>query len=89
MKQFLSKTINVVFGKSTRGYTAEQLSGATLDSHLPDCDGFDGHPLFGSDLLCEHEEESTILHCELGSLVRRALLQLLLAHRRWENICKS
>lgn len=75
--------INVGFGKSTRGYAAAQLSCAALNSHLPDCDGFNGHPLFGSDLLGEHEEESTGLHCELNSSVCRALLQLLLAHCRW------
>lgn len=89
LKQYLNKNINIVFGKSTRGYTAAQMSSAALHSHLPDSDGCNRHPLFDSDLLGEHEEESTILHCKLNSFVCRALLQLLLAHCRWENMMKA
>lgn len=74
--------MNIGFGTSTRGYAAVQLSGAALHSHLPDRDGFHRHPLFGSDLLREHKEDSTILHCELSSVVCCALLQFLLADCR-------
>lgn len=82
----LTDIINVGFGTFTRGYTAASLSSAALHSHLPDCAGCNGHPLSDSDFLCEHKEESKILHPEFNSFVYRALLQLLLADCRWEKM---